>query len=80
MAPTLHAAGAARWLAKTRGTGYEEFYARLQPWLDAPGVSLWRRQMVLGPTTEFCLLGADRLPPLPADLLSATTTLERIWP
>jgi hypothetical protein len=55
----------ATWFAKPRGMPYDPFYQRLQPVSGQPNVSLWRRQMVLGPTTEFGLLSADRvqLPP-----------------
>jgi hypothetical protein len=49
----------AQWLTKRRDTGYEEFYSRIQPWTKGPETSLWRRQMVLGPAPEFCVLGAD---------------------
>jgi hypothetical protein len=41
---------------KPVGTSYADFHTRLKPWLDEPGVSLWRRMMVLGPPPEFCLL------------------------
>lgn len=74
------AAPGAVWLAKQRGTGYEDFYTRLQSWLDAGGVTLWRRQMVLGPTPEFGLLGADTLPPPPADLVVTRTPFTRVYP
>ncbi len=46
----------ATWIAKPAGMGYEAFYAGLPP-LSA----LFRRQMVLGPTTEFCSFGAENL-------------------
>lgn len=48
------------WIAKPRGTPYADFYAGLPP-LRA----LWRRQMVLGPTPEFCAMG----PPLEGTLV-----------
>ena len=51
----------ATWLAKPRGMPYDPFYARLAPVSAQPGVSLWRRQMVLGPTTEFGLLSTEPL-------------------
>jgi hypothetical protein len=40
----------ATWLSKPDGVSYKDFYAGLEP-----GVTLWGRQMVLGPTTEFCI-------------------------
>jgi hypothetical protein len=43
------------WLAKPKGMPYADFYAAL----ESVSESLWRRQMVLGPTPEFGLLSAD---------------------
>jgi hypothetical protein len=51
------AARRSSWLAKPKGMPYAEFYAALEP---VPG-SLWRRQMVLGPTPEFGLLSAEQI-------------------
>lgn len=42
------------WLAKPKGMRYADFYAALESVPD----SLWRRQMVLGPTPEFGVLSA----------------------
>ncbi len=44
----------ATWFAKPAGVGYEQFFS-------APdgSASLWQRQMVLGPTPEFCSLGGS---------------------
>ncbi|HEX9098682.1 MAG TPA: hypothetical protein VF956_04245 [Candidatus Dormibacteraeota bacterium] len=42
--------------SKPAGTSYADHYERLRPYSGAPGVSLWRRMMVLGPPPEFCLL------------------------
>ena len=67
------------WLTKPKGTGYEEFYQLVRPWTERPGVSLWRRQMVLGPTPEFGLFTPERLS-LPSNLQSAEVELEPVWP
>ena len=48
------AARHATWLAKPKGMPYADFYAALESVPD----SLWRRQMVLGPTPEFAVLSA----------------------
>lgn len=48
---------------KPPGMPYKDLYARLETWTNAPGVSLWRRMMVLGPPPEFCLVT-----PSPVDL------------
>jgi hypothetical protein len=53
--PDLDAAEVA-WIAKPPGLAYEDFYSGLPP-LRA----LFRRQMVLGPTPEFCAFGARDL-------------------
>ena len=53
--------------AKPEGMAYVDLYARLQTWTSAPGVSLWRRMMVLGPPPEFCLLAPSEVE-LPADM------------
>ena len=42
----------ATWLSKPSGVSYKEFYESLLP---IAGITLWGRQMTLGPTTEFCV-------------------------
>lgn len=61
----LHAARFAFWFPKPKGMPYEDLYAVTEPLTRRGGVSLWRRQMVLGPPPEFGLLapGAIQLPP-----------------
>ncbi|MDQ2828434.1 MAG: hypothetical protein M3Y74_05225 [Chloroflexota bacterium] len=59
-------APAAAWLGKPDGMGYAAFDVRLRAWTDGVRVGLWRRQMVLGPAPEFCLLVPDGFLP-PAD-------------
>ena len=46
----------ATWIMKPAGTTDYAFYESLSQLLHEPKTSLWRRQLVLGPTTEFCLL------------------------
>jgi hypothetical protein len=53
--------------SKPAGASYTDLYARLEPWTSRPGVSLWRRMMVLGPPPEFCLIAPSALD-LPADM------------
>lgn len=48
--------GFSYWLAKPEGRSYEAFYDEL-----GTVKQLWRRQMVLGPAPEFCLLADSRL-------------------
>ncbi len=54
----------AHWISKPEGEGYEAFYRRFDDALAVPGSALWGRQMVLGPTPEFCL-HADAAPAIP---------------
>jgi hypothetical protein len=65
------------WLAKPRGMPYDPFYARLGSVSALAGVSIWRRQMVLGPTLEFGLLSPDRLE-LPSGFESIALRIEPI--
>jgi hypothetical protein len=46
---------------KPAGMPYKDLYARLETWTNAPGVSLWRRMMVLGPPPEFCLITPSKV-------------------
>ncbi|MGH3147187.1 MAG: hypothetical protein ACRDTR_15430 [Rubrobacter sp.] len=69
----------ATWLTKQRGTSYEEFYARIEPWTNGPETSLWRRQLVLGPTPEFCVLGRAE-PEFPSDLSPVAVERTVLWP
>ena len=52
-------AAAELWLTKPRSTSYDDFYGWARPLARAAGGGLWRRQMVLGPAPEFCLLAAS---------------------
>jgi hypothetical protein len=56
-AADLSNASRAVWFGKPRGTSYDEFYNEL-----GERRSLWRRQMVLGPTPEFCSIDDDDAP------------------
>jgi hypothetical protein len=63
--------GWAAWLGKPAGVGYDAFHAELEAALDGEA-SAWRRQMVLGPSSEYCVLAdAERALPWPVD---------RAWP
>ena len=48
------------WLARPRGIRYEAPLRALAAQVKGP-VSVWRKQMVLGPAPEFALLGGDSL-------------------
>lgn len=50
--------GFSYWMSKPDGMGYEAFYEDV----GSPAArTLWRRQMVLGPAPEFCVLSETRL-------------------
>jgi hypothetical protein len=57
--PADRPAAWATWLRKPTDTAYADLYQELTPWTSGPDVSLWRRQMVLGPSPEFCILGSE---------------------
>lgn len=67
----------ASWLAKPAGVRYLDFYAQLRRWTQRAGVSLWGRQMTLGPAAEFCLCSPRKLK-LPASLKASTLRLDRL--
>lgn len=50
------------WLAKPKGMPYDEFYAATEGVLRPARGTLWRRQMVLGPTPEFGILSTEAVP------------------
>ena len=62
--PSMEAGFEVRF-GKPAGMAYADLYARLESCAGMPGVSLWRRMMVLGPPPEFCLITPSRveLPP-----------------
>ena len=57
--------GWAAWLGKPAGVGYDAFHAELEAALGGEA-SAWRRQMVLGPSSEYCVL-AESERELPGD-------------
>lgn len=64
---------------KPAGMIYEDLYAALQPATNRSEVSLWRRQMALGPAPEFCLLSPTRQE-LPGGFEGLCIPWRRIWP
>jgi len=63
--------------SKPSGLTYQDLYARLKPWSERAGVSVWRRMMVLGPPPEFCLLSPSKLD-LPAEMKPEVLTRQRL--
>jgi hypothetical protein len=69
----------ALWFSKPAGASYDDFYASVRPWTSQLGVGLWGRQMVLGPTPEFCLLTPAPVK-LPERFNRFGRAIERLWP
>ena len=75
--PRIEGTPAAHWVTKPREMGYADFDAGLAELLAEPAVSLWRRQMVLGPAPEFCLLAPRELT-LPPGLVGSVLQREQL--
>lgn len=48
------------WVSKPAGESYDAFYDRVRA-LGENVLALWGRQMVLGPTPEFCIISSGSL-------------------
>lgn len=68
----------ALWLSKPAGSDYESFYRYISQNTASEKSSLWRRQMVLGPTPEFCMIGT-KMPDLPSQFSPVHIHREIIW-
>jgi len=69
----------AAWFAKPAGTTYDELYRLITQRVDSSQVSLFGRQMVLGPTPEFCLLAPNKVD-LPENFNPIWLPREVLWP
>jgi hypothetical protein len=67
------------WFAKPEGMSYGQLYAALEPLLLRADGGLWGRQMVLGPTPEFCLHTPEPVA-LPAPFIAQVVPRSPIWP
>lgn len=67
------------WFGKPAGLSYPILFERLAPLIAATEGTLWMRQMVLGPTPEFCLQTAA-LVALPPEYAAQSFTREPVWP
>ena len=75
--PRIDGTLVAHWITKPREMRYADFDAGLAGLLAEPAVSLWRRQMVLGPAPEFCLLAPRELT-LPPGLVGPLLRREQL--
>jgi hypothetical protein len=69
----------AAWFSKPEGMTYAELDALLESPVRSHRCALWCRQMVLGPTPEFCLQSAGPIE-LPAPIVPLLVDLRRVWP
>ena len=67
----------AHWFAKPDGMRYDELHGELAPIAERAGATLWCRQMVLGPSPEFCLWSRERVA-LPSRLAGVTIALRAV--
>ena len=68
----------ATWFDKPADRGYARLAEELRPIVDGGGMALWCRQMVLGPSPEFCLHG-DAPAALPDGYVPLWLPLAPVW-
>ncbi len=81
MSPPAGEPSPATWVALPPGAAPREVFELLADGVDPAGASLWRRQLVLGPAPELCLLAPESPPGVAASRLPAgwtARTLERV--
>jgi hypothetical protein len=69
----------AAWFSKPSGVSYDQLFSSLEPLLHPVNGALWCRQMVLGPTPEFCLQSSAPVT-LPEPFTPLVLDLRPIWP
>ncbi len=67
----------ASFLSKPLELPFEDYYSRLTPWTERPGVMLWRRHLVLAPGTQFVLVGPTDLDP-PSEFVTTIVELDPV--
>jgi hypothetical protein len=82
--PDLHRAQVVVWVSRPPGSKRGALGELLGDGLDPEHASLWRRQLVLGPAPEYCVLAPERpagVAPtrLPEGWLALTLERELLW-
>jgi len=68
----------ATWFRKPVGLSYSALFDALAPIIATAPATLWMRQLVLGPTPEFCLHSRTAVE-LPAGIAGRTLSLIPVW-
>ncbi len=65
------------WVDKSVGPSYESYYEEIAKNVGARSTDLWRRQMVLGPSSQFCVHSEDEIQ-FPESFRPISAQLQRI--